>query len=258
MDTGTQRLLYAKIQRLKALEKKLRDVCSRNVPCILNEDGFFARVSGPDGGQRVSTAFWSGTKEWRLKNVFPRNAVRQLQLLETLFLPKVPKDALLCDLACGCGDFTLPVAPHVRFVEGFDVSPGMIEKVRAAAHTADVRNVRFSVANAMEMIFSTTYDAFMMLGLLTYVMRDEQARNIIASVHKNLIPGARMAIKDSLTVHAKDIYRYDGNYAAIYRSQERYMTLYHPWFRFERAARISKPDANGYFSFFGVLQRQEV
>jgi len=55
------------------------------------------------------------------------------------------------DIGCGAGLGTLVFAPLVREIVGIDASPGMIERARRAESETPAGNVKFDVANVLEL-----------------------------------------------------------------------------------------------------------
>lgn len=58
------------------------------------------------------------------------------------FCEITPQDTLL-DIACGTGEYALFAAPRVRYVQGVDISRGMIEIAQEQAAKRDINNVSF-------------------------------------------------------------------------------------------------------------------
>jgi len=75
-----------------------------------------------------------------------------MSLAETLgvVVDLVPTDpqARWVDLACGPGLVTRAMGPRVGSVQGFDLTPEMVEKARSEAACAGVENVSFEVGDA--------------------------------------------------------------------------------------------------------------
>lgn len=89
-------------------------------------------------------------------------------------------------------------------------------------------NVTFMQGNAMDIEFDKTYDNMMMMGLLTYIMEDENAEKIVQKVAAALKRGGRLIIKDSLNLGEKDLFAYDisNGYQAIYRTKANYIRIF--------------------------------
>src|SRR5262249_37679828 len=75
----------------------------------------------------------------------------RLALVRSLAQPR-PTDVVL-DLGCGNGHHLLALAPEIARGIGIDISPGMIELVRARLRSVPSRtNLAFEVENAEELI----------------------------------------------------------------------------------------------------------
>ncbi|OGP73205.1 MAG: hypothetical protein A2V86_13280 [Deltaproteobacteria bacterium RBG_16_49_23] len=59
----------------------------------------------------------------------------------------------LLDLGCGPGIVTAAIAPEVREVVAFDLTPEMIDKARARCEEAGLKNVRFELGSAEHLPF---------------------------------------------------------------------------------------------------------
>lgn len=172
--------------------------------------------------------FWESRNNWKLKNVQPQRFENQVKFIDEKFIPLLNKTNEVCDFACACGDFTFQIAYHVKHVDGYDISPLMVEKAKEAAKENKVTNVSFHQGNALNVKFNKTYDAFMTLGLFTYFFGDDDFLKVIKKVKNAMKLGAVLVVKDSLTLKENDYYYYaphSGN-TAIYRSKTRYLGMF--------------------------------
>lgn len=79
------------------------------------------------------------TGDYRLS---PEVTKSQVECFRTLFSPLGP-DSILCDIACGDGRHTFPLAEHFRGVVGLDVSLPLLEKGIRTIDETDTKNVSF-------------------------------------------------------------------------------------------------------------------
>ncbi|HET7747023.1 MAG TPA: metalloregulator ArsR/SmtB family transcription factor [Vicinamibacteria bacterium] len=114
----------------------------------------------------------------------------------------LPPDSVVADLACGTGQATAAVAPHVRRVIGVDQSAAMLKAARR--RTAALSNVELRQGPLEELpLDAASCDGALLLLALTYV--DEPAR-AVAEMARVLKPGGRAVAVDLLR-HDRDDFR---------------------------------------------------
>lgn len=206
---------------------------------------------------KQSQNYWVSQNSWRVKDIFYDRAIRQEQFLKKEFVPLLKKDSVICDLACACGDFAFVVAPYVKKIEGFDLSPGMVKLANKTAKDKKVSNAHFYQADACNQTFKK-YDHFMCLGLFTCIIDDKKADDIIKKIAKSIKIKGYLVVKDTFNTSGKDIiHLIPGDpYSACYRSRKKYLELFKKNnFKLIKETELSKGSDNRFYSFCGIFQK---
>lgn len=172
--------------------------------------------------------FWESRHSWRLINVLPARYEKQKKFLNDKLIPLLRGGDIVCDFACACGDFSFQIAHFVKHVDGFDISAQMIEKATKTAEENNIKNASFKCSDASEMVFDKIYDAFMMLGLLTYIFETKDVVEIIHKVNRSIKKGGYLVLKDTLTLKNAPYYYFtdhSGNNSII-RPKAGYIKLF--------------------------------
>jgi len=98
------------------------------------------------------------------------------------------------DVACGPGTFALVFAPHVRHMTGFDITPAILEKARAAAAQENIVNVAWLLGNAEKLPWGeATFDLITTAYSLHHI---SDAARAVAEISRVLRPGGWLALVD--------------------------------------------------------------
>ncbi|MDR1227354.1 MAG: class I SAM-dependent methyltransferase [Prevotellaceae bacterium] len=174
----------------------------------------------------ASARWWQRQSCWQAKVATPERYNRLAPYIETAFAPQLSKDFTVCDLACASGDFSFLIADRVKQVEAFDLSADMIGMAKETAAKMGIKNVDFRQAAAERLqLPADRYDAFMMLGLLTYIDIPNAAA-IVKNVGRSMKPQAKLIVKDSITHNTSAQYVYVKSYVAYYRTEKEYLQLF--------------------------------
>lgn len=177
-----------------------------------------------------ATEYWEKQDNWSLLNLgMDERWKKQKEMLEDGFVPYLNKSQKICDLACAIGEWSLLIADYAGTVDGFDCSEQMIEMAKKNALQAGIDNVCFRQADANQLELDTLYDNFMLLGLLTYVEKEEDAVRILKNIANHITPKARLITKDTLNIAEEQvvyIYNKYTGYQATYWSQEKYYSFF--------------------------------
>ncbi|HEY1932358.1 MAG TPA: methyltransferase domain-containing protein [Acetobacteraceae bacterium] len=112
------------------------------------------------------------------------------------FVDAVPVDAnaVVLDAACGPGIITAVLAPRVREVAAFDLTPEMLTKARQRCAAAGLTNVSFREGSATAMPFAdASFDAVMTRLSLHHFQHPRQPVTEMARVLK---PGGVLVVAD--------------------------------------------------------------
>ncbi len=129
--------------------------------------------------------FWDRIAERYAKQPVEDEAAYQkkLEVTRGYFRP----DTEVLEFGCGTGSTAITHAPHVKHIQGIDISSKMISIAIARAEAAGVENVTFTRATIDD--FSSekaVYDVVLGLSIL-HLLKDKEA--VIAKVHDMLKPG---------------------------------------------------------------------
>lgn len=172
--------------------------------------------------------WWEKQEDFSLKNMFPERYRNQVSFIQEEFYKYLKPSDLVCDLASANGEYSFMIADKVKGIDGYELSDKMAVYSQEKAQELGAANVTFMQGNAMDIEFDKTYDNMMMMGLLTYIMEDENAEKIVQKVAAALKRGGRLIIKDSLNLGEKDLFAYDisNGYQAIYRTKANYIRIF--------------------------------
>ncbi len=122
-------------------------------------------------------------------------------ILHQRFLDEIgqylPERGNVLDIGCGFGLFSLYFAlarPGVDFT-GVDLSGRRIGMARRAAERLSIRNARYVEGNATTFDPDSGFEAAYMLDIVHHIPPDA-VEPLIARLHRNLVPGGRLIIKD--------------------------------------------------------------
>ncbi|MFA6185097.1 MAG: methyltransferase domain-containing protein [Candidatus Shapirobacteria bacterium] len=207
---------------------------------------------------KQSQNYWINQKNWRVKDIFYKRAIKQEQFLKKNFIPLLNKNSIICDLACACGDFAFIVAPFVKKIEGFDLSSKMVKLANKTARDKKINNTHFYEANINNYFFKRKYDHFMCLGLFTYIFNNKDANNIIKKISDSIKINGYLVIKDTLTTEKNNIIHlvFNDPYSANYRSKKEYLKLFKEKnFSFIKETKLSKGNDDRFFSYCAIFQK---
>ena len=106
--------------------------------------------------------------------------------------------SLAIDVACGPGTFTRPFASRVGRAVGVDLTPAMIEKARAEAARAGVKNIEFVCGDIYALPFEDAVASIVACGYAFHHI--EEPARALAEMARVLRPGGRAAIVDITAV----------------------------------------------------------
>lgn len=156
-------------------------------------------MSGLDGQAPTAQAPDSSTGEYRLAGDAPTRDLFNRRTLErdaAHLAPRLRAGMRVADLGCGAGSLTLGIAAAVQpgQVIGVDLQAGVIERARAAATDAGLRNVLFKVGNIDGLqLPQASFDVVHFSGTLGY-LKDPLAALKLA--FQALKPGGLVAARE--------------------------------------------------------------
>jgi ubiquinone/menaquinone biosynthesis C-methylase UbiE len=142
------------------------------------------------------------TKDWD-KHVFDAEEVargrgfRELRdAILALAEPAAGERAV--DIGAGTGLLTLPLGERVARVWAIDISPAMVEYVRAKASSAGLRNVEPTVGSAVSLPLVDASAELVVSNYCFHHLSDDDKLRALREVHRVLAPGGRLVIGDMM------------------------------------------------------------
>jgi ubiquinone/menaquinone biosynthesis C-methylase UbiE len=108
-----------------------------------------------------------------------------------------PADRVV-DVGAGTGLLTLAFAKRVERVWAFDISPAMVEYLRAKAASAGFENVDAVVASALSLPLVDAAAELVVSNYCFHHLSDRDKRRALSEVHRVLVPGGRVVIGDMM------------------------------------------------------------
>jgi 2-polyprenyl-3-methyl-5-hydroxy-6-metoxy-1,4-benzoquinol methylase len=158
------------------------------------DDRKLAEIAYPErldevGRRWLETKPFGGPSEWAARHLLDVSSVVSLLDLH--------EGVRLCHLGCGTGWLTLFAARCGADVEGYDISPGMVEVARANA-AAQRLDATFEVGDYEELELGRRFDAVMIYEALHHSHHPEL---VLATAHKALRPGGRLLVVEPNWAH---------------------------------------------------------
>lgn len=176
----------------------------------------------------INYSWWNEQKNWTLSGTFLNRYELQKKFILGNFVELLNKDAIVCDIAAGTGEFARLISPYVNSIDAFELSEKMVEFAIEKSISEKKFNINIKQKCATELQLLKEYDGIMLLGLLTCLENEVEVRKIIKKVYDSLKPKGLLVVKDSITLASDDVYmfNYADNYRAKYRTKENYINLY--------------------------------
>lgn len=176
--------------------------------------------------QELSDAYWSSQSAYNYAQNFPERHRNQIRFIDRHLLPRLGSQSLVLDIGCADGWSSCAVAKVCGELHGFDQNPAFIALARRNAADAGLTNCRFEVGDALTLQpEQDAYDAAMLGGLLTCIVDDEDALQILRVVARSLKPGGLLLLKDTLHRGVGSRLNIQAQYGAIYRDLATYTSL---------------------------------
>jgi ubiquinone/menaquinone biosynthesis C-methylase UbiE len=169
--------------------------------------------------QQASEAFWLRSSFTYLAS--PEYYDRRERLL-TEVLTALPPPNRVIDIGCGDGRFTCLFARFAASVEGYDLSPALVDQARKRAQAAGLDNVFFSVCELDDLPQDSQVDLLTCMGVSSCLTDESKYARLLNRITALVRPGGRLIMIDSLTKGQSRYSASDNGYVARYRNDAEY------------------------------------
>ena len=122
-------------------------------------------------------------------------------ILRQRFLDEIgqylPEEGDVVDVGCGIGLFSLYYAqlfPQLQ-IHGLDLNPNRVQMAQKAAARMGLGNVHYEVASAVGFAADGSLSGAYILDVIHHIPQDA-VRPLVEEIHRSLLPGGRLLIKD--------------------------------------------------------------
>jgi ubiquinone/menaquinone biosynthesis C-methylase UbiE len=177
--------------------------------------------------QEEANAYWGRQEAYDYAKSFPERHQQQVAFTALHLLPRMKPTDHVVDIGCANGWNALLLAPHCGSLHGYDYNEKFVEAAARSATEQGFDHLTFTVANVLELeLAEASADVIIISGLLTCLVEDSSARQVLQLASRCLKPGGLAILKDTL-------YRRDGvsinfqedYYGAVYRDMATYRAL---------------------------------
>ncbi|MDR1475471.1 MAG: class I SAM-dependent methyltransferase [Holosporales bacterium] len=120
--------------------------------------------------QEVASRYWENCQQFGLSYLFnePDRFMNQILFLDKEIRPRINKQSVVADIACGDGWFTVLLSRLAGSVYGYDLSPHMIKAARNTVRS--LTNIKFEQFDILTNNLTRRFDAICCMGLFTYLV----------------------------------------------------------------------------------------
>jgi 2-polyprenyl-3-methyl-5-hydroxy-6-metoxy-1,4-benzoquinol methylase len=165
------------------------------------------------------------------------------------------KGRFAVDIGCGNGRFTEMFGEHFEFTEATDPSEQLINEARESAKHKGITNIAYTVERLEHPESLSTYDFVSCMGVTSGLINDEVFIQSIWKLKAAMRPGAKLLMKDTLSLSTPELIESNGC-IAVYRNVQAYFAAFEaaglslveelPFAQGKEKCRI-----NGFFLFMG-------
>lgn len=150
-----------------------------------------------DNFRKKSQQHWKKMKGWQKR--YRRGMSSRYQAMKRLgiekIIPLLSSDDVIADVGCADGWFSALLAPYVKSLEGFDISPNLIKEARKST----IKNASFSVCDLIdEELPKASYDHVVCMGVFTCIQSDDDIKNILNKIKASFKSPGYLILKDSV------------------------------------------------------------
>lgn len=126
------------------------------------------------------------------------------------------------DIGCGNGRFTILFSNHFELIEAIDPNEQLIAEARENAIRKGISNISYNVERLEHAETLSSYDFVSCMGVTSGLIEDDVFLKAIWKLKAAMRPGAKLLMKDSLSLSTPEAIEWDG-YTAIYRNISAYL-----------------------------------
>ncbi len=152
----------------------------------------------------------------------PETNYQEQELKLRDILSRHAKGRFAADIGCGNGRFTEIFCEHFEFTEGIDPSEQFINEARDSAKHKGVTKIAYSVERLEHAESISTYDFVSCMGVTSGLIDDEVFIKSIWKLKAAMRPGAKLLMKDTLSLSTPELIEWNG-YNAVYRNLQAYL-----------------------------------
>jgi len=174
--------------------------------------------------------FYERRSSWFLKDIFKDRYDNQLKFVEEEYLPHVTKEDILCDIGSASGEFTFILAKHCKQIDGYEISQKMVDFSINYAKENNITNADFYRADIQKDKIEKVYDNVSMMGVLSYVLDENVAKNCIKKLKMLLKSneGGIIVYKDNCNFSDENYYFLgpSKDYRMVARSKDKIINMF--------------------------------
>lgn len=140
-------------------------------------------------------------------------------------LSRHAKGRFAADIGCGNGRFTEIFGEYFEFTEATDPSEQFINEARESAKHKGITNIAYTIERLEHPESLSTYDFVSCMGVTSELIDDEVFIKSIWKLKAAMRPGAKLLMKDTLSLSMPELIESNG-YIAVYRNVQAYFAAF--------------------------------
>jgi SAM-dependent methyltransferase len=182
----------------------------------LSEQGSIAQASSENFWQKSNCTYLAPSDYYDRKEVILGNVLLQQ-----------PRFNKAIDIGCGDGRFTLILAKYADDVTGYDISPILVEKAKAASiiGNSGIGKTGFVNQEIETIAPLEKYDLVSCMGVTSCIIEDRKFLRILDKFRMLSKQGGRLLLIDTLSLEQEQIVTDQSGYLAKYRNIGDYLNL---------------------------------
>lgn len=172
--------------------------------------------------------FYNNLDTWSLKDVYEERFNRQMKFVKEKFIPLLKDTDEVCDMGCASGDFTFEMAKYCKNIDGYEMSQKMVDWANNYASENNIANAKFYQGTCETVKYGKKYDNMSLMGVLTYVLNDNDAENAVKSLCDALSSMGYLIYKDNANETNDDYYFFgpSPDYKMVARSKKKILEMF--------------------------------